>query len=132
MRKMLLLVVIVSLSLLVVPAFSQEWETKATINAPVEFVVGGTVLPAGDYRIQTAITSPHRLILTNVKTGDSAVTSSLDIVLSPPGSVAPESKMVFALDGKRHVLHQIVVAGDTHVHDLVHGPDVVELVTPKR
>ena len=37
------------------------------------------------------------------------------------------SKLVFAFDGQRLVLHQIVVNTDKHIHDVVHGPEIAEL-----
>src|SRR5215468_6054149 len=96
----------VSLFLSVLPSFGQDWETKATVNVPFEFVVGKTVLPAGDYAILTSTRMPSELLIKSVTTAASVFSMSQDIVLTPGGSTAPSSKLVFALDGDRHVLHQ--------------------------
>jgi hypothetical protein len=130
MKKAILLAGILTLFLCVVPALGESWETKAKTNVPFEFMAGDTVLPAGVYTVQTAITSPSRLIITNKETGASAIVSSLDIILSSSRSMAPITKMVFAYDGSRHVLHQVVIKGDDHVHDLLHGAEIAELEAP--
>jgi hypothetical protein len=50
MKKSMLLVGILSLFLSLVPAFGQGSE-KTAARVPFDFVVGSTVLPAGDYEI---------------------------------------------------------------------------------
>lgn len=127
MRKSMLLAGVLSLFLSVVPAFGQGSETKATAKVPFDFVVGTTVLPAGDYAIRTAGVDGGRFIIQNKETGAAASALSRNIFLSPPGSTAPNSKWVFAHEGNRYVLHQVVVEGDNHVHDLIHGTEVAEL-----
>jgi hypothetical protein len=65
MKKGMLLVGILSVFLTVVPAFGQGSETKATAKVPFDFVVGSTVLPAGDYAIRTAGMDRTRFIIQN-------------------------------------------------------------------
>ena len=55
----------------------------------------------------------------------SATALSHDMFLIPSGA-ADSSKVMFALEGKRHVLHQVMVKGDNHIHDLIHGSEVAE------
>jgi hypothetical protein len=69
----------------------------------------------------------HRLLIQNTETWAAAFAESRDILVSPSGSMAPSSKLMFAHEGNRYVLHQVIVGGDDHVHDLIHGTEVAEL-----
>ena len=132
MKKSILLIGMLSLFLSVVPAFGQGSETKCTAKIPFDFVVGSAVLPAGDYVLRTAwISSNSCFVIQNKETGAAAFVFSRDILLSPTGSPARNTKWVFAHDGNRHVLHQVTVAGDDHVHDLIHGTEIAELPETK-
>jgi hypothetical protein len=74
----------------------------------------------------------NSLLIQNKETGASAFALSRDILLSPPGSKVPSSKLMFAREGDRYVLHQAIVVGDNHVHHLIHGTEIAELSrTPK-
>jgi hypothetical protein len=86
MKKSILLVGMLSLFLSVVPAFGQGSETKCTAKVPFDFVVGSTVLPAGDYAFRTA--GMNCFVIQNKETGASAYTFSRDIRLSPTDSPA--------------------------------------------
>jgi hypothetical protein len=66
-------------------------------------------------------------VIQNKETGASAYTFSRDILLGPTDSTARNSKWVFAHEGNRYVLHQVIVEGDNHVHDLIHGKEIAEL-----
>ncbi len=116
--------------LLVWPAAAQSsWTSKAKASVPFAFVVNGTDLPAGDYRIMTQ--SGKMLLIQNVDKPELAVVvQNRDIVLVR-GELVKDSKLVFSLNNGKHVLHRIAVAEDGHIHDIIHGEDVVELaVTP--
>ena len=125
MKKSILLVGMPSLLLGAVAVFGQGWETKAISKVPFDFVVGSTVLPAGDYAIRTVTDDPQCLLIQNTQTCAAAFARSRDILLSPPGSTAPSPKLVFAHGGNRYVLHQL--QWDNHVHDLIHGTEIAEL-----
>jgi hypothetical protein len=128
MKKSILLIGMLSLFLSVVPAFGQGSETKCTAKVPFDFVVGSTVLPAGDYTFRDAgMSSSSCFVIQNKETGASALTYSRNILLSPTGSPARNGKWVFAHEGNRYVLHQVIVKGDDHVNDLIHGKEVPEL-----
>ena len=74
----------------------------------------------------------NSFLLQNKETGAAAFVRSRDILLSPTGSTAPNSKWVFGHEGNRHVLHQVIVQDDNHVHDVIHGKELAELPeTPK-
>ena len=49
-----------------------------------------------------------------------------NIMLNPYTTIN-DSKFIFALTDGQHFLHQIAVADDNHIHDIIHGADVVEL-----
>ena len=129
MKKSILLIGMLSLFLSVVPAFGQGSGTKCTAKIPFDFVVGSTVLPAGDYALRTA--GMNCFVIQNKETGAAAFVFSRDILLGPTGSPARNTKWVFAHDGNRHVLHQVMVEGDDHVHDLIHGREIAELPETK-
>jgi hypothetical protein len=117
--------------LLVWPAFAQDsWTTKAKASVPFNFVVNGTTLPAGDYRITMYL--GNSLLIQNVDRPDyKMVVQNRNIVLNPDKTIQKDTKLVFLLKDGRHVLHQIAVADDNHIHDLIHGDDVVELVATR-
>jgi hypothetical protein len=117
---------------LVCPAFAQpSWTTKAKASVPFEFVVNGTTLPAGDYRIMTYGIG-NAVLIQNVDNPDrKMIVQNRNVVLSPNGTILKDTKLIFALNNGQHVLHQIGVADDDHIHDMVHSADVVELVATR-
>lgn len=118
--------------LLVCPAVAQDsWTTKATTSVPFNFVVNRTTLPAGDYQIMTN-SAASALLIRNVDNLDRTVlVLNRNVVLNPDERNQKESKLVFVLNNGQHVLHQIRIAGDDHIHDIIHGADVVELVATR-
>jgi hypothetical protein len=50
-----------------------------------------------------------------------------NVVLNPDERIQKETKLVFVLDNGQHVLHQISIADDNHILEIIHGADVVEL-----
>jgi len=121
MRKLVIGLLFV---LVAMPTAFAQWEQRATVTVPFEFAVDNTVLPAGTYEVfldpQT-----HGVRLLNRDAQVSATVLSHDMFLIPSG-VATSSKLMFALEGKQHVLHQVMVEGDNHIHDLIHGSEVAE------
>lgn len=127
MATRLLLAVVATCLLLAGSAPAQLWHQRARVYVPFEFVVGETVLPAGTYSVmmQTGH-STSRLMLRDQKTGASVVASNTDIGMQAR-TYAENSNLVFMLDSSgRHVLHEIWLGGESHGHDLVHGPEVPE------
>ena len=118
--------------LLVWPAFAQSsWTTKAKASVPFNFVVNGTTLPAGDYRIMTYSVG-NSLLIQNIDNPDhKMLVQNRNVVLNPDKTIQKDTKLVFLLKDGQHVLHQIAAAEDNHIHDLVHGDDVVELVAAR-
>lgn len=125
MKKNAILFATVFVVICITPAFGQ-WETHATVAVPFEFSVGDTVLPAGSYAVLTH-SLDHAIQLLNTDTGASAYALQNDIMLNPQGSMISETKLVFRRDGDRHVLHQIRLVEDDHVHDIVHETEILEL-----
>ena len=120
--------------LLACPAVAQDsWTTKATTSVPFNFVVNRTTLPAGDYRIMTiSVGSANALLIRNVDNPDRTVfVLNTNVVLNPDERIQKETKLIFVLNNGQHVLHQISIAGDDHVLDIIHGADVVELVATR-
>jgi hypothetical protein len=120
MKNFLLLLAV--LGLLLAPAAAQSNGVSADI--PFQFLVNGTVLPAGHYEI-TISNLQNRALLTNTDTGQKILTDFRDISLN---GKHPSTKLVFALNGEHYVLHQISITGDNHTHDLIHGSEVAELI----
>ncbi len=113
------------------PASGQpSWTTKATATIPFSFVVNGTTLPAGDYRIMTYL--GKSLMIQNVDQMDQQVSvQNQDILLTPDGTVHENTKLIFLFNDGQHVLHQITILDDNHIHDIIHGHNVVELVATR-
>jgi hypothetical protein len=115
--------------LAVVPLFATvafcQWNPRGNVVVPFEFSVGETLLPAGNYSIFENLQS-HSLQFVSADTGKSAFSDANDICVIPGNGAVHSSKLDFSFDGQRHVVHQVVLAGDNHVYDLVHGSDVAE------
>lgn len=120
--------IIAALSIFVVwPALAQDsWTTAATPRVPFDFIVSGTTLPAGDYRIMTY--QGTWFAIQNIQSPDNVVMVQNTNFFSSPGPVQKETKLTFLLNDRQHVLHRIAIARENHVHDLIHGDDVVELI----
>jgi len=107
-------------------AASDECTRKATTSVPFNFVVNGTTLPAGDYQIMLCGT--NSLSIQNINKPDyEAFVLNRNVVLNGQ-TFQKDTKLIFTLNNGQHVLHRIAVANDDHIHDIVHGDDVVELV----
>ena len=124
MKRSMIPIALLLALLLLSPAFAQ-WEQRATVEIPFEFAIDETVLPAGTYAVLLD-SHTHHVQLVNRDAQVSAIAQSHNIYLIPSGE-ATSSKLVFAFNGQRRVLHQVVVAGDNHMHDLIHGAEVAEL-----
>ena len=125
MKKTVTLTGILFALVCVPPALGQQWAPVATVDVPFDFMVGNTELPAGAYTVLLDAQT-HGVRLYNAEAKVSAVAASHDIYLIP-SVVATSSKLVFAFNGQRRVLHQVMIQGDNHMHDLIHGAEVAEL-----
>jgi len=116
---------------LVWPALAQNsWTTKATTSVPFDFIVNGTTLPAGEYRIMTYL--GNSLLIQNTNNPEyEVVVQNRNVVLNPDRTIQKDSKLIFVLNNGQHVLHRIAIADDNHIHDILHGADVVELVATR-
>lgn len=133
MKARLMILALVSL-LLAGSAFAQSgnsWRLVADFDAPFDFVVRGTALPAGHYTVSTYSTGSG-ILIKNVDTKQSVFALNKDITLTGNPSTHETTKVVFGLNSDgRQVLHQICITGDDHTHDLIHGSDVTELVSSR-
>jgi hypothetical protein len=123
-RQALLFTAVGGLLLAVSPAHAQTLR----LDVPFDFVVNHTVLPAGEYVIQTYHHVGQHVSITSVKNGTgilSLVADAAPSSLRPRG--IPESRVVFRRAGDQYVLHQVWTEGLGHFHDLVHGDDVPEI-----
>jgi hypothetical protein len=119
----LLLFAAVCLLLTVTPAASQGYfPIKVTVDT--DFRVGNITLPAGEYRF-TFDTPNSRMYITNVNTTERLSVFTLDVIDS---SVPTENKLVFLQDEKGRTLHRVWSEQAGHVHDIVHGTEVAELM----
>jgi len=95
----------------------------STVNVPFDFTVNDTVLPAGNYAIQSD-PHPNLLVLVNATSQQRVMVFTSNYQLQ---GVADRSVLTFRRDGNTYALHQVQRAGDNHTHDIVHGRDVMEL-----
>ncbi len=106
-------------------AFGQRWTEKVKISVPFEFVVGNTVLPAGNYLVSTPDGNNSTLRFTNTENGAEVFVTNIDV--SSKGMYNQNTNLVFVLESNgRHVLHQIWVGDEKHGHDLAHGKGLPE------
>ena len=124
MKQALMIVGILFVLVFIEPAFGQYFQTVAKVEVPFEFVLGSTSLPAGTYYVQLD-SQAQVLSLLNPDSGLSA----LALVHNTDSSsrYGQVNKLMFAFDGQRHVLHQVIVTRDKHIHDVIHGPEIAEL-----
>ena len=117
--------------LLAWPAVAQDsWTTKATASVPFNFVVNGTMLPAGPYRIVMYL--GNCLLIQNIDNPNhEIIVQNTNVLLNPDKTMLTETKLIFVLNNGQHVLHRIGIVGDNHMHDIIHGADVVELVATR-
>lgn len=127
MKKAVTLATILFACFSLIPAVGQinTWDRRATVDVPFEFTINNTVLPPGTYAVRLNVQT-HGVMLQNEDTHLSAIAFSHDIFFIPSGN-ATSSKLIFAFDGQRGVLHQVVFENDDHMHDLIHGTEVAEL-----
>ena len=79
-----------------------------------------------------SVGSANALLIRNVDNPDRTVfVLNTNVVLNPDDRIQKETKLIFVLNNGQHVLHQIGIAGDNHIHDIIHGADVVELVATR-
>lgn len=115
--------------LLVGQAFAQKWSGPVvTGDVPFDFIVNGTVLPQGHYVI-TAYETGHMLMIQNTEQPQYVAVVLNNNVAMKPLTNNERTKMVFLKSNGENVLHQINF--DDHSHDIIHGNDVTELVTPR-
>jgi hypothetical protein len=131
MKSRLLILSIAAFLLTGLAVAQSGWTVVANFDAPFNFIVSGTTLPAGHYFVKTS-SNLQTLILQNADTGQSAIANNNNIILTEkPQNTHETSKVVFYPDSNgRQVLHQIMIVGDDHTHDLIHDSSVPEL--PKR
>ncbi len=116
-------VLLVLACLALAPAATPQYLPQMTqITVPFEFYVNDTLLPSGTYTI-TADAGKEMISLTNRDTGQTVSTFENDIE-TPTAFEKP--KLVFVNDNGRHILHQVALGGDSHIHDLLHEPGVKE------
>lgn len=127
MKKGVILAAILFVLVCMTPSWGQ-WRTQANVDVPYEFAVGDTVLPAGTYDVLTDNQQlPNTILILNEKTGASALANHNMILLTAPVQITDHAKLVFTSDGQHHQLHQVILKGDNHKHDLIHRAEIAEL-----
>ena len=119
---------IVACFLFVGSAFPQRTFTvKLTANVPFDFVVNDTVLVKGDYVVSTRDDGTWLFIQNKTRPEYSAYVHNTDVF--SPRFLDKEGQLIFIRTNGQHVLHQIALRGDNHIHDVIHhGHDPIELV----
>jgi len=109
--------------------YAQTTQTpKLTANVPFDFVVNDNAMPKGEY-VVSSFDDGRKLLIQNKTQADySAYVLNNDVSLGGR-RVENDGKLIFILTNGQHVLHQIALRGDNHIHDILHdGHDVIELV----
>jgi hypothetical protein len=125
MKRLVVLIAVAVCVLLIVPVASSQVMT-GTIKTHVDadFMVGEIRMPAGDYSFSFD-TATSRMYIHNQNTLETVSVFTRDIVNN---STPTQNKLVFRQDGKQRVLHQVWSEQAGHVHEIVHGTEVQELV----
>jgi hypothetical protein len=56
------------------------------------------------------------------------IVQNTNVFLNSDKSILTETKLIFVVNDGQHVLRQIGIVGDNHIHDIIQGAGVVELV----
>jgi hypothetical protein len=100
---------------------------KLTANVPFDFVVNDNVFVKGDYIVSTRDDGTCLFIQNQTQPEYSAYVHNTDVLTTR--YLDKDGQLIFIRTNGQHVLHQIALRGDNHIHDLIHpGHDPVELV----
>ena len=118
----LVLGTILCLLLAAVPAAGQA-QTQWRTTVPFEFMIGDTLMPAGDY---TILSDPATglVIFRNDNGGHLLARYTRNI---PVRQAVEKTELKFMMSGGKHVLHQLWMQGDMHGHDVLHGEAVPDM-----
>jgi hypothetical protein len=102
------------LLVLAVPLCAQVSPARTTVNVPFDFVVGDTVMPAGDYTIVSVSETVLKI------TGE---TASVFIMTNEKitSQEVSNTKLIFTQENGQHVLHQVWTEGQPHAHNITHA-----------
>jgi hypothetical protein len=103
-------------------------DPKLSKDVPFDFVISGTTLPAGTYLVRTFMTTEKTIMIQNRDKPEYVKCVSNNDILLPWGRINGSTELIFTLDKGQHVLHQIKLESDNHIHDIIHENDVAELV----
>ncbi len=112
---------IITVLFLVSVAASQTLIARTEMST--DFVVNGTMLPAGHYQVTS---DGHFLQIQNTKSGQTVKVGFRTVKQS-----CADTRLILATDKDRQVLHRICRAGDNYAFDLAHGNDVYNPVLPE-
>jgi hypothetical protein len=110
MKKQLSLL---TLGLLLVTALAYAKTVNMKVNIPFNFVVGGTTLPSGEYRVEGLAENAI-----SIRKLDQTAKSLTLAVRCESSKTQEKSTLVFHRYGNRYFLAQIWMAGDNAGHEL--------------
>ncbi len=109
-------------------AFGQN--RRLIANVPFDFVAGDVMFPKGEYIVST-FDDGRKLVIQN-KNQPEYMSYLLNTEVSLAGYFDKDARMTFIVNDGQHVLHQIAITGDGHIHDIVHqGSDAIQLVASR-
>lgn len=124
MRKVLILVAVVTSLLLIVPLTSSQVLSGTMVTkVDTDFMVGNIRMPAGEYSFSFD-TATSRMYMHNKTALQTVSVFTRDIV---DDTTPTENKLTFRQDGNQRVLHRVWSEQSGHVHDIVHGTEIQEL-----
>lgn len=104
--------------------------TRLIANVPFDFVAGDEMFPKGEYIVST-FDDGRKLVIQN-KNQPEYTSYLLNTDVSVSRYLDGDARMIFILNDGQHVLHQIAITGDSHIHDIVHqGSDAIQLVASR-
>lgn len=121
MKSLLSLIVVIFAVCL--PVLAQN-NSMVSANIPYSFYVGTREFPAGEYVFKSTDTPGNLLCISTGANSNTRYKMTADIRKT---QLVKDSKLVFLNDDGKMVLHQVWIAGDNHVHDILHGTAVREL-----
>lgn len=106
---------------LLLPYAQGQSQQVVSVDIPFDFVVNQRVMASGHYQI-----SIDQMLQIMTFSNGKQTTYFFFSRQSVGRSLGSKTELTFVRNGDQRVLHQVLVAKDTHIHDLVHPAFIPE------
>ena len=129
-KNVLAIATMLALSILAAAGSVHAQQPVMLVNIPFEFIAGSQTLPAGEYKIERALSSNLDILL--LRKTDSRVTMFVSTIGTDAAALHPEWSLVFNRYGRHYFLSQVWTAKDQLGRVLRQSPREKELATTEQ